>query len=74
MLNTAVFYKPNSIIYRYIDDTQFYGNPGNKDFAYTSSGKRIDGINNEWITEMGWEFGHAETYMIANGWGATNTA
>lgn len=74
MLNTAVIYRPSSIRFRFIDDTDFYGTPDNKNYAYTSSGRRIDGINNEWITEMGWEFGHPENYLIANGWDSTNTA
>lgn len=71
MRNTAIFYKPKNMVYRYIDDTQFYGQQ-NKNYGFTTSGKRIDGLNEEYLTEAGYEFHHPQSFMFAKGFGSTN--
>lgn len=71
--NSALFYKPNNFKVAYIDDTEFYGT-GGKNYAYHSNGKRIDGINEEFLTEMGFEMHHPQMFLWADGFGETNTA
>lgn len=71
--DTLAILKPKNIRYRYIDDTQFYGASG-KPYAYTSSGKRIDGLNEEFLTECGLEYHHPQTAMYLTGFGSDNTA
>lgn len=72
--NAAVICKPGNIVNRILDDTMFYGTPEGKDYVYTSSGRRIDGINEEFITEMGTEFHHPQTFMFAKNFGQNNVA
>jgi len=73
MRNTMLILKPSNIVYNYIDDTKFYGQSG-KPYGYTSSGKRIDGLNEEFLTECGLEYHHPQTAMFLYGAGETNTA
>jgi len=73
MRNSMLILKPSNIIYNYIDDTKFYGQAG-KPYGYTSSGKRIDGLNEEFLTECGLEYHHPQTAMFLYGAGETNTA
>ena len=73
MRNSALFFKPRNLVYKYIDDTDFYPSAKGK-YGYTSSGKRIDGLNEEWLTEAGMEYHHPQTAMFLYGAGDTNTA
>lgn len=73
MRNTMLILKPANIMYNYIDDTTFYGSNG-KPYGYTTSGKRIDGLNEEFLTECGLEYHHPQTAMFLSGFGETNTA
>lgn len=74
MRDVAVLVKPSNMVFRALDDTQFYGTPEGKNYVYTSTGRRIDGINEEFLTEGGWEFHHPQMFMFAKGFGSTNTA
>jgi hypothetical protein len=69
--NSLIIVKPKNIITRTLDDTMFYGQ-SNKDYAYTSSGRRIDGLNEEFLTELGFEFHFPEMMLSADGFGETN--
>jgi len=73
MRNTMLILKPNNIIYNYIDDTRFYGSNG-KPYGFTTSGKRIDGLNEEFLTECGLEYHFPQNAMFLYGFGETNTA
>ena len=73
MRESMLILKPSNIIYNYIDDTKFYGSNG-KNYGFTSSGKRIDGLNEEFLTECGLEYHHPQTAMFLSGFGSTNTA
>jgi len=73
MRNSMLILKPQNIRYRFIDDTKFYGQSG-KDYAYTASGKKIDGLNEEFLTEAGLEYHHPQTCMFLYNLGQTNTA
>ena len=54
--NTALIMDPSQLEYRYIDDTEFYGENG-KTRATGTGHNRIDGIKEEYLTEAGLEFG-----------------
>lgn len=71
MRYTALFYKPTNLVFRYVDDTKFYGQQ-NKNYGFTSSGKRVDGLNEEFLTEGGYELHFPETFLFAKGFGSTN--
>jgi len=74
MLNSMVILKSTNMVFRALDDTMFYAAPDGKNFAYTTSGRRIDGINEEFLTEGGWEFHHPQNAMWLRGFGSANTA
>ena len=74
MLNSMVIIKSTNMVFRALDDTMFYAAPDGKNFAYTTSGRRIDGINEEFLTEGGWEFHHPQNAMWLRGFGSANTA
>lgn len=67
MRNMMVLLEPQNIIYRYIQDTKFY-----PDTSGNNNGNRIDGKNEEWLTECGLEFHHPETCGILYGVGLNN--
>lgn len=70
--NSMLILKPKNIMYNYIDDTQYYGANG-KPYGYTANGKRIDGLNEEFLTECGLEYHHPQTAMFLHNLGTTNT-
>lgn len=55
--NMMVVLEPKNLKYRYFDDTSFYGE---KEKQNTGRG-RIDGTDEEWLTECGLEFHHPQT-------------
>lgn len=61
----GIILEPKELTYRYIDDTSF------KD--YKDSGNHIDGVEGEFLTEAGLEFGLAQKCGLLNGVGLDNT-
>jgi hypothetical protein len=66
--NTAVIFEPGDLLYRYITDTTFYPDP---DKQNTGRG-RIDGTDEEFLTEAGLEFHHPSKCAYLNGFGSDN--
>jgi len=70
--NMAIILEPKEIDYRYIDDTSFYGETNSKTHSEGYGQKRVDGTNEEWLTECGLEFGLAQKCAVLNGVGLDN--
>jgi len=67
--NMMVLLEPKELTYRYIDDTQFYNEANAKSHPEGYGGKRLDGTNEEFLTECGLEFGLSEKCAVLNGVG-----
>lgn len=65
--------EPSNLNYRFIDDTQFYGEGEAKQAAPGTNGGRIDGTQEEFLTEAGLEYHHPTTSLFLNGVGLPNT-
>ena len=70
--NMMVIIEPKELEYRYIDDTTFYGEGGKK-HPEGYGQKRIDGTDEEFLTECGLEFGLPQKCAVLNGFGKDNT-
>jgi hypothetical protein len=74
--NGLLLFEPENILFRYVSDTTFFGQGtyGGKSgtysasSAYTMSG-RVDGTDEEYLTEAGLELHHPDTFMYLNGLG-----
>lgn len=71
--NMGIVLEPKELSYRYIDDTTFYGESSAKQHAEGYGQRRVDGINEEFLTECGLEFGLAQKCGVLNGVGLNNT-
>jgi hypothetical protein len=71
--NMMVIIEPKELDYRYIDDTSFYGENSSKSHPEGYGQRRIDGTNEEWLTECGLEFGLPQKCAVLNGFGQANT-
>jgi hypothetical protein len=71
--NMMVIIEPKELDYRYIDDTSFYGENSSKTHPEGYGQRRIDGTNEEWLTECGLEFGLPQKCAVLNGFGQANT-
>lgn len=60
---------PQNLKYRYVDDTQFYGEGEAKQAAPGTNGGRIDGTQEEYLTECGLEIHHPYTTGFLSGIG-----
>lgn len=69
----GILLEPKELEYRYIDDTQFYGETSAKTHPEGYGGRRLDGTNEEFLTECGLEFGLAQKCALLNGVGLDNT-
>lgn len=67
--NLMVILEPKEISYRYIDDTNFYGESNQKQHPLGYGQKRVDGTNEEFLTECGLEFGLPQKCAVLNGVG-----
>lgn len=65
---SMVLFEPKDLTYRYIDDTSFYGDPDKKN----TGRNRIDGTDEEFLTECGLEFHHPIKCAYFNGFGSDN--
>jgi len=81
--NSIVLFEPENLNYRYITDTTFYGASSGGNGASgtygtynpsTGAGKssRLDGTDEEYLTECGLEFHHPSTMMFLSGVGSDN--
>lgn len=68
----AVILEPKELEYRYIDDTQFYGESSNKTHPEGYGARRVDGTNEEFLTECGLEFGFPQKCGVLTGLGQDN--
>lgn len=66
--NMMTIFEPGNIKYRFIDDTNFYGEGEKQNTGHN----RIDGTKEEYLTEAGLEFHHPQTAGIFNGVGIDN--
>ena len=71
--NMMVILEPKELGYRYIDDTAFYGESSAKTHPEGYGQRRIDGTNEEFLTECGLEFGLPQKCAVLNGFGQANT-
>ena len=71
--NMAIIIEPKELGYRYIDDTSFFGESNSKDHPSGYGQRRIDGLNEEYLTECGLEFGLPQKCAVLNGVGLANT-
>jgi len=71
--NMGILLEPKELTYRYIDDTTFYGESG-KSASEGTNGGRIDGTQEEFLTEAGLEYHHPYTGAFLNGVGLNHTA
>ena len=55
--------------YRYVDDTSFYGESTAKTHPEGYGNRRLDGTNEEFLTECGMEFHFCEKTGLLNGVG-----
>jgi hypothetical protein len=66
--NCMVIFDPADLNYRYIDDTSFYEDPDKKN----TGRNRIDGTDEEYLTEAGLEFHHYAKTGFLSGFGSDN--
>jgi len=71
--NMGVLLEPKEMTYRFIDDTQFYGENSSKSHPEGYGNRRLDGTNEEFLTEAGLEFGLPQKCAVLNGVGLDNT-
>jgi hypothetical protein len=72
--NSMMIFEPENCVYRYIDDTNFYGEGDAKQAAPGTNGGRIDGSQEEFLTECGLEYHHPYTAAFLNGVGLNHSA
>ena len=70
--NMMVILEPKELEYRYIDDTAFYGENSSKTHSEGYGQRRIDGTNEEYLTECGLEFGLPQKCAVLNGFNQDN--
>jgi len=70
--NMGVLLEPKELTYKYIDDTSFYGEDTSKTHSEGYGARRLDGTNEEYLTECGLEFGLPQKCAVLNGVGLPN--
>jgi len=70
--NMGILLEPKELGYRYIDDTNFYGESTSKSHPEGYGQRRVDGTNEEYLTECGLEFGLPQKCALLNGVGLPN--
>ncbi len=70
--NMGILLEPKEITYKYIDDTAFYSESNSKSHPEGYGGRRVDGTNEEYLTECGLEFGLPQKCAVLNGVGLDN--
>ncbi len=69
---SALIIEPEEIVYRFVDDTNFYGE-GGKAAASGTNSNRKDATDEEFLTEAGPELHHPTTMGFLNGIGQNNS-
>ena len=67
--NMMVIIEPKELEYKYITDTTFYGEGAATQHPAGYGARRIDGLNEEYLTECGLEFGLPQKCAVLNGVG-----
>lgn len=67
--NSILLIEPEELSYRFIDDTNFYGEGDTKTTSQGNNSNRIDGTNEEFLTEAGLEIHHPSVFGFMNGVG-----
>ena len=70
--NMMVIFEPSELEFRYVDDTTFYGEASSKQHPEGYGHRRIDGTEEEYLTEAGLEFGFPQKCGVLNGVGKDN--
>jgi len=70
--NMGILLEPKELGYRYITDTTFYGESSAKVHPAGYGQRRVDGLNEEYLTEAGLEFGLPQKCAVLNGVGQAN--
>lgn len=70
--NMGILLEPKEMQYKYVDDTAFYGESTAKTHPEGYGGRRVDGTNEEYLTECGLEFGLPQKCAVLNGVGLPN--
>jgi hypothetical protein len=65
--------EPENLVYRFIDDTQFYGEGEAKQAGPGTNAGRKDSKDEEFLTECGLEYHHPYTAAFLNGVGQNNS-
>ena len=71
--NMGILLEPKELTYKYIDDTNFYGENSSKTHSEGYGQRRVDGTNEEFLTECGLEFGLPQKCAVLNGVGLDNS-
>ena len=67
--NSMLIIEPQNLIYKYIDDTDFYGEGDAKKAGPGVNAARKDATDEEWLTESSLELHHPSTMGFLNGVG-----
>lgn len=70
--NMMVILEPKELEYKFIQDTTFYGEASSKTHPEGYGHRRIDGTEEEYLTECGLEFGFPDKCGVLNGVGLPN--
>lgn len=71
--HSALLIEPQNLIYKYIDDTDFYGEGAAKQAGPGTNAARKDATDEEWLTESSLELHHPTTMGFLNGIGVDNS-
>lgn len=71
--NLMVIIEPKEIEYKFITDTTFFGESSSQQHPSGYGARRIDGLNEEYLTEAGLEFGLPQKCAVLNGVGLNNS-
>lgn len=70
--NMGILIEPKEMQYKYVQDTTFYGESTSKQHSEGYGQRRVDGTNEEYLTECGLEFGLPQKCAMLNGVGLDN--
>lgn len=70
--NMGILLEPKEMQYKYVQDTTFYGESTQKAHPEGYGQRRVDGTNEEYLTECGLEFGLPQKCALLNGVGLDN--
>jgi len=71
--NSMLILEPQNLIYKYIDDTDFYGEGDAKKAGPGLNAARKDATDEEWLTECSLELHHPTTMGFLNGIGVDSS-